>query len=139
CLAPLDHRHALHQQILYADRQLIRLLECRDVMNLLGIEDRDVGPETLLENAAISEAQSLRGQRSELADRVLQCQSMLLAHVLAQYPWKRAVGARVRVLLAENARWRRAAGVIVNGHPGLLESQRDVTLLHTKHCNGGVS
>ena len=97
--------------------------ERRAVPHLSRVEHHDVRPHPHLEHAAVAEAHALRRQRGELPDRVLQRQPPLLAHVLPQDARKRPVGARVRVLLAEQAVGRGALRVVVDRHPRLLRAR----------------
>ncbi len=58
---------------------------------------------------------------------------MFLAHVLAQNPRKRSIGARVRMLLAQDALRRGARAVIVDRGPRLHQRQRYIVFLHAEY------
>ena len=81
---------------------LVRPLERREVADRRRIEDRDVGLHPFAQDAAIGEADPLRGKRRHLADRVLERDHLQLPHVAAEHARERAVAARMRARLAED-------------------------------------
>ena len=107
-LSVLDHRDSIHQHILHALGQLVRIVESRNIMHRLRIEHHHIGPHSLLQHAAIGKPHALSRQRRKLADRVFQRQLCFFAHIFAQNARKRPVRAGMRVLLAQQAIRRRA-------------------------------
>src|SRR5579862_4470151 len=105
---------AVDQDVLHSLRQLIGLLESCNVTDRRGIEDHDVGPHAALEHSSINQAHTLGGQSAELADRLLQTEYVLLAHVLAEDPRERAVGTRMGVLLSQQTLRRGTLRVVVD-------------------------
>ena len=133
----INDRYAVDQYVLHALRQAVGGLVGRRVADGCRIEDHEVGPHPPLEHAAIREAHALSGQRGEFAHRVLECELVLLPHVLAQDPRKSAVGTRMRVLLAQDSLGRGTAGIVVHRHPRLLERECDVGFRHPEHRHLG--
>ena len=121
---PVQARDAIHQHIVHPFGKLIGIIERGAVAHGCGIEDHDVSPHALLENAAISQSHALSRQRGELADGIFERQSFFFANIFAEDAGKGSVGARMRMCLAENAFGRGAFGVVVDGDPRLLEGQR---------------
>ena len=120
-------------------RELVRLLEGGEVANGCGIEDDDVGPHALFEDAAIGEAHALSGQGAELADGILQSERVLLADILAQDAREGAVGARVRMLLAEQASGAVPCESLSIDDPGLLRAPAATSgSCHAEHGHRGV-
>ena len=60
------------------------------------VEDDDVGEHALAEEAAAVELEVRGRQAGQPADRLLERDHLLVAHVLAEQPREVAVGARVR-------------------------------------------
>src|SRR2546429_1902943 len=89
----------VHQHVFDPHRRLVRLLKRRAVDHRRRIEDRDVRVHTRTHQAAVDEADALRRERRHLPHREFERHEFLVAHVAAQDPGKRAVGAGVRALL----------------------------------------
>src|SRR5690348_366767 len=123
---------AVDEDEVHADGELIRIVERGEIADPRGIEDDDVGPHAEFERAAIREAHALRGKRGKFANRFGQSEQMLFLDVQTDDARKRAVRARMRVLMAENSRRRDAGVVVVDGNPGLLKGEFDVGLAHAE-------
>ena len=72
-------------------------------MNRCRIEDHNVGPHAVLENAAIGEAHPLRGQSRKLANGIFERQRLFFADIFAENAGKGSVRPRMRMRLAENS------------------------------------
>src|SRR5258708_3589225 len=115
-LAPL---HAVHEDVLHADRIGMRLLVGRRVGDGRGIEDDDVGIHPFLDQAAALEPEIARRQPGHPAHGLLQRYHLVLAHVLAEQAGQVAVRTRMRRFPHEDAlgRHRGAVGADPNPHP----------------------
>src|ERR1035438_9264138 len=94
-LAVFQDVHAIDEYIAHARRILMRLLECRVVLNGGGIEDHDIGEVARPERAAAVELKVLRGQRSQPPYGPLEGNEPFIADILAQQPGDVAKGARI--------------------------------------------
>src|SRR5205085_2874551 len=65
-LAAFEREHAVDEHVLNALRGAVRVLERRDIDDVLGIEDGDVGKVILLEHAAVAQLHALRRERRHL-------------------------------------------------------------------------
>src|SRR5258708_14255552 len=100
-LAVLEHLHAVHEDVLHANRIRMRLLVGGGVGDRRGIEDRQIGVHAGLHEAAAFEAEERRRQAGQAAHRLLERDHLFLANVLAEQSGEAAVGARVRRLGAQ--------------------------------------
>src|SRR5438034_6260571 len=116
----------------------MRLLEGRAVDHGFRIEDGDVGEHARLYEAAVGEADTLRCERRHLPHGELERHQLLPADVPAQNPRERAVGARMRAVLAERTVGRDATGVRVDPHPPLLERGAHIRLAHDEINRAGT-
>src|SRR6266550_8220251 len=99
---PFPQNHLpIHQNVLDADRSLMRLLERRAVDHGRRIEHCDVGEHPGLQEPAIGEAHALRRERRHLAHGELERKELLVARIVAKDPREGTVGARVRGLRAQ--------------------------------------
>src|SRR5215470_773602 len=80
----LDHDLAVDDHVIDSGGVLLRLLEGRAVGDGLLVKDHDVGGHSGPQQAAIPQLESLRGQRTHLADGFFQPDQPLLADVNAE-------------------------------------------------------
>src|SRR3989442_1169515 len=80
-LAVLQYHLSVYEHVLDADRRLMRLLERRAVDHGDRIEHGEVGVEPRLHEAAIGQADPLRGERRHLAHRELERHELFVTHV----------------------------------------------------------
>ncbi len=88
----------VHDHLLDADRELLRLAPRGRRLHGLRVEDDDVGLEAVAEEPAVGQAQALGGERRHLADGVRQAEPALLADELGQDDRERAVGPRAGIV-----------------------------------------
>src|SRR5262245_44785582 len=92
----LHHRDPIDKDVSDAGRILVRSREGGGVLDRGGVEDDDVGPAALAEEAAVSEAEGGGGERGHLADGVFEAQELEVADVAGEDAGVVAVAARVR-------------------------------------------
>src|SRR5260221_2084724 len=131
-LAVLDHLHAVHEDVLHADRIGLRLLVGRRVGDGRGIEDDDVGIHPFLDQAAALEPEIARRQPGHPAHGLLQRYHLVLAHVLAEQAGEVAVRTRMRRFPQEDALGRHRGAVGADRNPQALELLRQVLLAHAE-------
>jgi len=100
-LAAIDDGHAVDQHVLHPFAELIRIFKRCKVAHGFRIEYHEVCPHPRLDDSSVRQPHALRQQRGEFADGFFQAQFFLLTHVLAQNAGECPVGARMRVLAAE--------------------------------------
>src|SRR5262245_13473072 len=100
----LDYDLAVDYHVIDSGGVLLRLLEGRAVGDGLIVKDHDVGGHSRPQQAAVPQPESLRGQRTHLADGFFHADQTLIADVDSQ-------DARV---VAESARVRDAGALGVN-------------------------
>src|SRR5437660_1516569 len=76
-LALLQRQHAIHEHIFDAFRSPIGIVKSSHVVDLLRIEDRDIGKVILPQQAAVAQMLALRRQGSKFANRCFQRQQVL--------------------------------------------------------------
>src|SRR5256885_11469968 len=134
--AMVDNGHAVDEYVFHSLRQLVGILEGGEVMNFCRIEYDHVGPQTGLQHAAVRQAHALGGQCSEFADSVFEGELAFFTNVLVENARERAVSAWMRMFLSEDTLGRSAGGVVIDGDPGLLESEGHVRLGHAEDGHG---
>ena len=107
-------------------------------MDLLRIEDGDIGKVILPQQAAVAQMLALRRQRSKFANGCFQRQQVFVAHVFAQNAGKRAVRPGMRFGIAQRAFGIDGAVVVVHADPGLLHGQPHIGLAHLEINRAGV-
>ena len=83
-LGVVDDEDAVDEDVLDPARVHGGILARRDVVELVPVEDDDVGAVTRPQQAAIPEAEVRRRHAGHLPDRLLQAQRALLAHVVGE-------------------------------------------------------
>src|SRR5467141_3935962 len=116
----LQYHLPIHEYVLDADRGLVRLLERRAIDHRRRVEHGDVGVHARPHEAAIGQADALRGERRHLAHRELQREQLQVPRIVSQDPRECAVGAGMRGLRAKWTVGRYAAEIGVHRHPPLL-------------------
>ncbi len=110
----------------------MRLRERSAVADLPGVEDGDVGEESLGEPSSSGEREALRGKARHLSNRFLERHDPVFTNVLSQDPSKGAIGARVRTAGGELALGRES-GAVGSGHAlRMREHPGGRLLLHTE-------
>src|SRR5438105_9042267 len=83
-LAVPQDLYTVHENIAHARRILMRLVECRVVLNRFRIEDDDVGVVPRHQSAAIVQLEIVGWKRCQPPDRFLERQNLLVTNVLAE-------------------------------------------------------
>ena len=94
-LPVLQHLAAIHEDVLHADRVLMRLLERGAVRDRVRVEHDDVGEHAWPQEAARVELEVRRRQAADAAHRLGQRERLLLAHVLPEQAREVAIGPGV--------------------------------------------
>ena len=110
--AAVEHELAVDGHVLESLCEAARLLVGGEVVHGIGVEDRDVGRHARSHEAAVGEAEALRGQRGHVAHALRQAEHAELAHVDGEVARERPPAARVRPLADEDAV---AAGGVARG------------------------
>ena len=58
-LPPIDHHLAVHDDVVDADRVMLRVLACGMGLHRIGIEDDDISLESIAEKPSVGKSQSL--------------------------------------------------------------------------------
>src|SRR5947208_9742518 len=83
-LAVAQNLQSVHKHIAHTGRVLVRLLECRVVLDRVRVEDDDVGEISRHQSAAIAQLAIIGGHRSQSPDRFLHRYDLLVAHIFAE-------------------------------------------------------
>src|SRR5207248_7038135 len=122
-LAMLQREHAVHENIFNPCRGAVGIFKCSHVVNGFGIKDSYVGKIIRTQQAAIVEAHTLRRQRGEFTDSLLQRQYFLIANILAKNARKSSVASWMRLRFAQQALRIHRAVIVVHPHKWLLQSK----------------
>src|SRR5690348_3282254 len=90
---------SIHENVIHALGNLIRILVRRFINNRLRIENRNVREKSLLEQPAPNQMLAFRWQRSDFANRLLQRYQMQIARVVPDEPRHRPPRPRMIVRL----------------------------------------
>src|SRR3984957_3548720 len=125
----IDHKHAVDDDTgVRAARVVVRVGVGREVGEIVGVEDRDIGTPALREKAAVAQLQRLRRRAGHLVDRRFERQQVLLADIAADDAREGAVETRVRHALADRAIGRDAITVGADQRNAIPHDGADVVL-----------
>src|SRR5690349_16640843 len=110
-LAVLQHLNAVHKHVADADRELMRLFECRFVGDRVWIEDDDVGKVSRLEISAMIETEVIRGQTRQSSHRFFERYHLFVANIFAEQSGEVAVSTRMRTRFQKRTLRRLRLGV----------------------------
>ena len=114
----------------------MRILERRPVAYHYRVKNRDVRCLSHRQHSAVAQSQLGSGHGGHLAHAICQRDNFILAHVLSQYAWERAVSTRVR-LAALACRQRQGVGA--NHHLWVSDAPCHVFFRHHEHDNRGCA
>ena len=123
-----DDRNPIHEELVHAGRQLVRLFIRSVVADGLRVENDDIGEESFLEQAAVLDVEPCRDRRRHFAYGLFECGRPLLAHVPAKNACERPVRAGMRQAPSLNRVG--AARVCAELDPRLSDLKGDVLLAH---------
>src|SRR5215510_12126877 len=134
-LSVLDDEAPVHQHLLDARRILVRLLVGSAVGDAPRVEHDEVGAGAHGDDAAILQPEAAGRQLRHLVDRLRQAQDPLLACVLAQNAWKRAIAPGMWLARRQLAvrRERRAVRADHHGRMGQRATQIALVELEQNH------
>src|SRR6266850_2297661 len=90
--ALVDHHLAIDNDVLDTDRELLGLGTRGRSFDALGIEDDDIGVETITQQATVGKPQALSRERRHLTDGIRQVHKALLPGILGEDDRECAVG-----------------------------------------------
>src|SRR4029450_5975396 len=102
-LAVFEHLHAIHENVLRANRVLMRLLERGAIGNRRRIEYDDIREHSLFNETAMIEAEICRRQSAQPANGFFQRDHFFIPHVFAKEACEISIRSRMRIRFQEHA------------------------------------
>src|SRR5215472_15738280 len=136
--AAVDLELPVHDYVCHPNRGPIRIFISGQIANLARIKNYNVGECTGLEKPSAFEVDSVRSEPGHLADRILQPHQFQVSNVVAQYPGKRPVPARVSTSFGEGTSSAGRAKIRPYADPWLFHRKLDVVLAHHEVYGAGL-
>src|SRR3954465_8597566 len=135
--AVAQHDLAVHHDIDDPLPKLVRLLVRREIAHVRFVEHDDVCFHPRTQNAAIADADAIRGLRRHLAHRLFEREELLVAHVMSGHARGGAVRARMHGRTFRALLRRRRAGIRSDRYERLLQRVLHVVFIHREEDDRG--